>query len=564
MLAVHKYLSLLKLIEQIAEYKNFTNSTQIKSIEKYLKELDTQSYVIEENYTDAGYLVDYSNYYSRCHTEYKRLATRIHFFSGQKNDIDDFISKIIQNLSDHTDPSEKFIDNTNSLNKLYLGFLVIKPLPETLIGRTCLAVYPKRDTKKHRLRHYPILRDYGVSLYGIRLSVESIAFQQQDRETAACATAAVWFALHGSPRNITTEAIPSPYEITNKSNNIYSKKSLGDISRRFPTSGLTLEQIEFYLRSHEFDCIVCGINPEESTDKLKDYLATYVKGGHPMIVVGRVYATNDISQGYSFIGNHAVTALGYGEQEKNISGAEYSKIEKLYAHDDNIGPFASYHFTDVNSDGFLKILENQNSELITWERKIKGYLANESGLRNGNQFYRIFVPCYFLIPINHKIRLPSEPLSAFVKHLVTYFKKTKMDISENDCALDLSWRLELEQYDATKSHFLKSSKIPYDKKTLLLVERMPKYIWRLQFFSIADNNRSEAIDILFDATDISQSVGVLALVAYDQPHTKTIQMQFLRWIKSRCERPSKEVEESITPVFKSIYKKLALDRAIQT
>jgi hypothetical protein len=34
-------------------------------------------------YTDAGYLVDYANYYARCHEEYQRTTTRLHFFSSE-------------------------------------------------------------------------------------------------------------------------------------------------------------------------------------------------------------------------------------------------------------------------------------------------------------------------------------------------------------------------------------------------------------------------------------------------------------------------------------------------
>ncbi len=59
----------------------------------------------------------------------------------------------------------------------YLGFIVVKPLPRTIIGRTCLKTYDS----KGGTRHFPIVRRYPVHLFGIPLRVETLAFQEQDQ-----------------------------------------------------------------------------------------------------------------------------------------------------------------------------------------------------------------------------------------------------------------------------------------------------------------------------------------------------------------------------------------------
>ena len=95
------------------------------------------------------------------------------------------------------------------LSEAYLGFIVVKPLHTNPIGRTCLRTYPESNNRK-----YPVLQTYEVGLYGHSLSVTSLAFQEQDRVVAACATSAI---LDGIARY--GEEIPShdPISVSNHS-----------------------------------------------------------------------------------------------------------------------------------------------------------------------------------------------------------------------------------------------------------------------------------------------------------------------------------------------------------
>jgi len=49
---------------------------------RYLGYLNANTVVIEEDYIDKDYLIDYANYYARSFKDYKKKTTRLHFFTN--------------------------------------------------------------------------------------------------------------------------------------------------------------------------------------------------------------------------------------------------------------------------------------------------------------------------------------------------------------------------------------------------------------------------------------------------------------------------------------------------
>ncbi|VCV83955.1 hypothetical protein BANRA_01846 [Escherichia coli] len=112
--------------------------------------------------------------------------------------------------------------------------MVIKPLPKTFIGKTCLKPYDSlinSDDKKC------ITREYCVDLFGIPLKVESIAFQEQDMVVAAYSTTAVWSSLHAL-NYCDIRTIPSCSEIT-----INAINHINNSHNSFPNTSLTTKQM---------------------------------------------------------------------------------------------------------------------------------------------------------------------------------------------------------------------------------------------------------------------------------------------------------------------------------
>jgi len=137
-----------------------------------------------DEYIDRHFFDDFAAYYSMCFHSYPRLGTRLHFFAEayDKNAAEAFRSSL-------NGPVEKMDGLTNVFGE-YIGFLVIRPLPQTMIGRTCI------KAPQVLAEHVFIHRKYDAHLYGYKLRVKSLAFQEQDRTVSACATSALWTCFH--------------------------------------------------------------------------------------------------------------------------------------------------------------------------------------------------------------------------------------------------------------------------------------------------------------------------------------------------------------------------------
>jgi hypothetical protein len=115
----------------------------------------------------------------------------------------------------------------------YLGFIVVRPLPRAIIGRTILATYGSDGGR----RNYTCTRKYKVNLFGIELSIEkSLAFQEQDTVVAACATVSLWSCFHKTSDLFGTLS-PRPAVITQAANQVVPQ------ARSFPSNGLVVQQM---------------------------------------------------------------------------------------------------------------------------------------------------------------------------------------------------------------------------------------------------------------------------------------------------------------------------------
>ena len=150
--------------------------------ENYFSTLGAATILIEKEYVDRDFLEDFAAYYVRCFYPYERKCSRLHFFSHAfaSDDFDALLCGTNGGLTEQ------------ELQNAYLGFIVVKPLSQTIIGRTCLKTYPEDNGR----RWFPITRRYEAHLYGMTLTVETLAFQEQDHVAAACATSSLWSAFH--------------------------------------------------------------------------------------------------------------------------------------------------------------------------------------------------------------------------------------------------------------------------------------------------------------------------------------------------------------------------------
>ena len=241
----------------------------------------------ENYYIDHDYLDDYSEYYVRCFAPYRRTCVRLHFFDVPFTSVD------FANLL----TGEESALAHDILRESYLGFVVVKPLPASFVGRTCLRTYPTENTG----RSFPIPREYEANLFGFKLAVTTLAFQEQDSVAAACATSALWAAFQGTGK-LFQHTIPSPIQITKAATTLNSTNT-----RTLPNQGLTIEQMATAIRSLSLEPFAINVHNEEYLLKISSY--AYLRARIPVIML---YALADVSTSpASGAGLHAVTITGY-------------------------------------------------------------------------------------------------------------------------------------------------------------------------------------------------------------------------------------------------------------
>lgn len=534
-------------LSDLAEDQTALHSTQCKCLTKYLTELGAKSLIVEDSYNDAGYLSEYASYYSRCHDDYGRFTWRVHFFTTEAETLSTWLDLSLISLPE--------TDQETQINEAYLGFIVLKPLPKTIIGRTCLKPYPDLDEETGRRRNFPVLREYGVLLYGLRLVVKTVAFQEQDNEVAACSTAAIWYALHSLTKKVTTEEIASTYEITSFASSTYIKRSLGEVARRFPTSGLGLEQIEAYLRSIGMECIVCGATVDRKSVQAAEYLIAYANAGYPMILVGNLYVSQSADSNYRKLGLHAMTALGYADDPGFQPGNRASRVRRIFAHDDNVGPFTSYQLQSCDKGSFARYLDGgTNGTPTSVEQSITGFLFNQSGLDDGGVAYRMFTPEYFIIPVAPKVRFPYEGISLFAEQVdQSYRAQAPLRYAPNQTPPKASWSVLLVDIKSFKSSLRRCVTMDQEAIVDVLLASLPKHIWVLSFRTEASEAQdSPILDFLFDATSLRQSGGLIGQLIYDRlPEAETFMAIVTASLLSYTEQQISKMDSELQPIMRA-------------
>ena len=438
-----KYLSLKKLIKKVLEWLfNCKTKTQLQILNYspenlslalsnkytspevisnknhfiYLKgylgssDMNTKTILIEEDYVSKDFLHDYANYYALCFEDYPKFCKRVHFFSNVFDE-DKIKSILLKNEVDCTD----FWEN-------YLGFIVVKPIPVTILGYSVLKTYS--NSVSFNDRNFWGVRDYKIHLFGSEITIKSLAFQEQDTVLSACATTAIWSMLNKASVDFHT-ILKSPSQITKDAD----KTSL-DGSRLFPNKGLSVLQIcqaiqnsglvseikqpNWQFIDHRFNLNIV------TNSYLKKILNAYSPIGIPIILIINV-PTNGT------YGLHAITISGFKQNEPvaitpkpEISWLS-DNIEKFYAHDDQWGPFARINF-------------NGDFELITpW---------TEFHPTNNPTFVTNIV-----VPVYPKIRISYEDIEYIILGLdaiLTLFFQSKI-------VSDLVWDIKINFSEDVKN-----------------------------------------------------------------------------------------------------------------
>jgi len=448
--------------------------------DEYFREIGAKTIVYEKEYVDRDYLEDFAGYYVRCFHPYAHLCARIHFF-GMEFGEDDF-AKLLR--SDEGPLSQE------NLQREYLGFIVVKPLPRTIFGRTCLRTYPDDCGR----RCFPITREYDLNLFGMRLTVNTLAFQEQDRAVAACATSALWSAFQGTGK-LFHHSIPSPVEITRA-----AAKYSPIESRTFPNRGLTSAQMSYAIREVGLEPVFVGA---QDSRIFKSTLYAYLRGRIPVLLV--IYLC-DMAKNPPELMNqkHAVAVTGFSlgtpdpvPYAKTGFRSESSRIDKVYSHDDQVGPFAR-----MECDGLVVTLGGP----VDFETLHTSWRGSDGKIGSARA-----IPDVLLIPVYHKIRIPFGTIEDTViefDDLVEALRTNGLTgLNER-----IRWDIYLCTSNDLKRELIANTNLSSDVRHDLLTRNLPRFLWR----ATGRVGITPLVDLLFDATDIEQGLFFLRPIEYDQ------------------------------------------------
>ncbi len=426
--------------------------------------------MVERKYVDRDFLTDFSNYYVRCSTDYDRFCKRLHFFKDISFDEED-IELLLCN--------KKGKISLENLKKNYLGFMVVKPLPDAIFGRTVLETYPPDKNR----RHYCCIRSYDANLYGLELSVNSLAFQEQDTVASACATSALWSAFHKTSQLFDQCLSPTPIEITK----FATKYWFG--SRPIPSGGLNIMQMSQAIHEVGLEPHVREIKYASETSPLPiiSFIYSYLKMGIPIILNVDIVG----------VGLHSITVTGYrlenyvcNKTETVPNAAFYIpltglRISELYAHDDRIGPFCRIKVIPADNSNPDEPMLPVNFEIPT--------------------IGEILEPHSIIVPLYHKIRVVFLRIYECIWRLHEIIKASK--ILPND----IEWDIYLSTLNDFKKDLLKNPKYSHIRPMLLL-KRLPRYIWRINLYY----GKHNLFEIIADATDMDRSFFFEGIIFFNE------------------------------------------------
>jgi len=490
-----------------------SSKPQILYLYKYLKGLQCASILVEHIYVDHDYLDDYCAYYARCYSQYRRQCRRAHFFKEQIEDID------FDKLATTLEPSL-----TDKLKDSYLGYVVLRPLPDAVVGKTVLATWDDRNEP----RHYSCVRSYEANLFGLRLQIDSLASQEQDTILAACATVSLWSAFQKVAPYYHTH-IPTPSEIT-KAATQYTQTA-----RPIPSRGLSIEQICHAISENGLVPEVYDVNRDTPLNSL---IYAYVSGRLPVILGMRDPSSSSW---------HAVTICGYrledtvqcpSETAHTISLRQFyigRRIKEFYVHDDNLGPFTRL---DSVHNSQASVSQRLNPRTFRREMYMGNTLVSEE-----------WIPHVLIVPVYHKVRLRFATVQDALNSFDSYIRSLNVILPNGAKFADVEWDVRLMDITQLRDWAFKDQGISESDKLSLLMRSRPRYVW----VSTAYVRKTNLISVLSDATDMDRSFSLNQIVC----HGDSVKPAISAMLRTRD--PGLKVAKMLNIPYRSRFVKLIQD-----
>ncbi len=304
--------------------------------------------------------------------------------------------------------------------------------------------------------------------------------------------------------------IPSPIDITN-----VAARKLPLETRALPSRGLNPNQMAQAIRDVGLEPLFIEIKADANAHYFtKSTVYSYIRSKIPVILgidlVDICTTQRDSYENGMLLDRHAVTVTGYSlikkSDPKPLDSFNFllnaSRIDKLYVHDDQVGPFARIEFEDMLVSWLTKDNNKLSGNSLSTSWNSRNY--KENGKVKG-------VVKFVLVPVYNKIRIPFE----YIHDMIVIFDKL-IELLRQKGLLPyeerIIWDIYLKTTNKLKIDLAENGNIAADEKLNILTMAMPRFIWRTSAI-IKDKN---ILDLFFDATDIEQGQVFLAAIEYDK------------------------------------------------
>ncbi len=414
---------------------------QLNYLANYLDRLGTGTVIVEHRYVEPNLQADYWAYWTDDSVTDQYNWSRMHFFSGDiLGDNSELLNEpIIDEKVKHL--CQKLMDLATDAENKYNGYTVVVRGSEQFIAKTCLKE-PKQeqtstddpDGSDNRLR---TLRVYKANLLGVPLSLMSLGFMEQNSAVSACATCAVWSVLQKTAHTY-NHKLSSPGEITR------AAFGVTDMHTQLPVDkGLTIDNISraFNATSQLNASVVAppinkDLEEEEPDDEIKkesldrlhailDTVLPTINAGIPVLLQVRRPSSSSEKE----YDHHAICLVGCiydgsmpifgGDPSLESEGIfrQTSKISRLIAHDDNIGPFVEYK---IQPNGNISPVFESEDEAdmaskalnsISQENSSHGAAGEESNggaANNGNEYGGPWTVLSAVVALHRSIKVYNQ------------------------------------------------------------------------------------------------------------------------------------------------------------
>lgn len=448
----------LKLSDAIAQ--NLTNQV----IKPHIDQLkDDISLVIETDYVDKVYRDSYYHYYSSKMNTYNRDCIKISLFSQE------ILATTFDNIQD-----------LKTLKDSYLGYFLLRPTEPQIIGRSVIS--------PAALKTNNILMcagNFSTTANSIKLEAIGFPHSSQDGETLTCAETTIWAVMEYFGNKYPEYRPILPSKILSVLKHISHQRQL-------PSIGLQIEQISYSLREFGFGSKI--YSREEYKSEFEKLLSCYIESGVPLIIAIdnlRHKATIDTHSHLKYIG-HAVLCIGHVQIEEHMIDSipnlysTYSDINNLLAKNN----VKIYDLDDIKKQ-FVFIDDNCP---IYQKAFLNTPTVHYSGL--DQQSWHLCEVSHFIVPLYKKIYLEAYQAKNFI---IGFILGSPFALDINS---EVTLRTFLTSSRSYKQYILTNQDLTQDAKSIILEEKMPKFIWvaELSTKQLIKQNKINGL-VLLDATE---------------------------------------------------------------